>query len=254
MRCAVLGATGTIGRLVCERASARGHEVVPLSRAGGVDALTGRGLDPALAGADVVVDCLDVKTVRARRAEHFFTTTAATVLQAAGRAGVGRLVVVSIACVDDLAVARALGYYRAKASQEEVYRRGPVPTTVVRSTQWFELVGDLVRRTRVGPVAVLPTMRIAPLAAVRAADLVVRQAEQGGGPAHRVATIRGPESMTAACAARVLSAAGRSAGRPPRLIGQLPYLGRAIAGGALVPREATVDDMTLQEWSRRPVR
>lgn len=251
MRLAVLGATGTIGQRVCERASALGHEVLALSRATGVDALTGDGLVEALSGADAVVDCLDIKTISARRAGHFFTTTAANVLAATHGAEVSRLVVVSIAGVQDPAVTKGFGYYRAKALQEDVYRAGPLPTTIVRSTQWYELLSDLVRRSRLGPVAILPRMRIAPLAAEAAAEFVVLQAQDTGDPAHRIVTIRGPEETTAARAARELLTAGHLDGPKPRLIGELPYLGRAIATGALVPAEAATDHMTLRTWSER---
>ncbi|MEQ4725670.1 hypothetical protein [Nonomuraea sp. B19D2] len=45
-----------MGKLVVERAHEQGHEVVVISRAGGIDLMTRAGLDDALRGVDVVID------------------------------------------------------------------------------------------------------------------------------------------------------------------------------------------------------
>jgi len=54
MRIAIAGATGRVGRHVADVAKERGHEVVPMSRATGVDVITGAGLAEALTGVDDV--------------------------------------------------------------------------------------------------------------------------------------------------------------------------------------------------------
>ena len=53
---AVAGATGRVGRHVVDVLTAGGHHVVPMSRSGGVDAVTGDGLAEALAGVECVID------------------------------------------------------------------------------------------------------------------------------------------------------------------------------------------------------
>lgn len=53
---AVVGATGTAGFHVTARLKGREVGVVEISRASGVDLVTGQGLDGALAGVDVVID------------------------------------------------------------------------------------------------------------------------------------------------------------------------------------------------------
>ena len=50
-----LGGTGVVGRHVVDVARERGHDVVVLARAEGVDLTTGAGLAEKLAGADAVV-------------------------------------------------------------------------------------------------------------------------------------------------------------------------------------------------------
>ncbi|MDO5635607.1 MAG: NAD(P)H-binding protein, partial [Micrococcus sp.] len=169
MRIVVCGATGTLGRLICARAADRGPEVVPVSRSEGVDVISGDGLEAALTGADVVVDALNIETLSRRRAVRFFSAAAGQIASAARRAGVGRVVCVSIAGAAEPAVHRYMGYYRGKAAQEQVYAEADVDTTIVLSTQWFELMDQLVRRASLGPFTVLPTMRMAPLAAESAA-------------------------------------------------------------------------------------
>ena len=49
---AVAGATGRVGRHIVDVLEAAGHDVVPISRATGVDVVTGEGLDEALAGVE----------------------------------------------------------------------------------------------------------------------------------------------------------------------------------------------------------
>ena len=53
---AVAGATGRLGRHIVDVATERGHHVVPMSRATGVDIITGEGLTEALHGVDVIID------------------------------------------------------------------------------------------------------------------------------------------------------------------------------------------------------
>ena len=47
---AVAGATGRVGHHVVDVLQGRGHEVIAISRSGGVDVVTGEGLAEALAG------------------------------------------------------------------------------------------------------------------------------------------------------------------------------------------------------------
>lgn len=56
MEVAVAGGTGTVGQLVVAVAAERDHEVVVLSRAGGVDLTSVGDLAPCLEGVGAVVD------------------------------------------------------------------------------------------------------------------------------------------------------------------------------------------------------
>lgn len=252
MKVTVLGATGTIGTLVVRHLREDGHDVVAASRSAGVDAVTGDGLEDALAGADVVVDCLNVETMATAKALEFFTRTAGNVSAAARRAGVGRVVCVSIAGASDPAVNKGYGYYRGKAAQEHAYRSSGLPLTIIHSTQWYELLGTIVGRTAVGPVALVPTMKMAAVAADSVARLVADEVgPTDDGTGLRTVAIRGPEVATAAeLVRRVLDVQGLIAGKSPRKVVEAPLLGRQIAGGGLIPEgdDVVTDPVTLEQW------
>ena len=95
-------------------------------------------------------------------------------------------------------------------------------------------------------------MRMAPVAADSVAHLVAEIAAEKPPAGVRETAIRGPEIATGVeMAHTILSARGSVGGRRPRILRQLPYLGRAIATDGLIPTDAIVDDVTLSEWLRR---
>ncbi|MFT3715792.1 MAG: NmrA family transcriptional regulator [Gordonia sp. (in: high G+C Gram-positive bacteria)] len=244
MKIAVMGASGTMGSLVSGLLEHQGADVVRAQRSTGVDAVTGDGLAAALSGADVVVDCLNSNTQSGRKAKAFFGTAAGNI----GRIVAGtdaRLVCLSICQATDPAVNRTMGYYQGKAAQEATYRTllGD-RATMVRTTQWFELAETLVGRMSVGPLAVMPHMVTAPLAAADGAAVI---ADTALGRLHRGASaveVRGPERMDLVDVGRALR---RQAGRPGPIA--VDFGGLALRDGRLIPEHAdVVTATTLQEW------
>jgi len=73
---AVAGATGRVGRHVVDVLKAGGHEVVAMSRSGGVDVVTGDGLAEALAGVECIIDVATGPSPDQEAATQFFTTAA----------------------------------------------------------------------------------------------------------------------------------------------------------------------------------
>ena len=178
-RVVVLGGTGAMGAAVSGLLRDRGHGVVSASRATGVDVSTGDGLDEALAGADTVVDCLNVVTMSKKKAVDFFTSAATNVATAAATAGVGHIVCLSIVNVTDPGVRRATGYYAGNAAQEAAYTAGPVPLTLARTTAWFSLAEAFLSQIRIGAVALVPGMWLQPVHPAAAAAFVVDAVESG---------------------------------------------------------------------------
>jgi uncharacterized protein YbjT (DUF2867 family) len=244
-RVAVLGATGQLGTRVVKHLRARGAEVIEASRRHGVDACTGRGLVAAFAGATTVVDCLNLETLSRRRAVDFFTTTARTVQEAAARAAVSRIVCVSILNVGSPAVQRWMGYYAGKAAQEQTYRAGPVPVTVVASAQWFELAETFLSQIRIGPLSVVLGMRAQPLAADEAAAFVADRALEAEHVAE--AAIAGPEVRDLAELARAVAA--RRGGNQKVL--RVPVGFTALGRGGLLPRgDVEIAPTRFEDWHR----
>jgi uncharacterized protein YbjT (DUF2867 family) len=130
MKIAVIGGTGRIGSQVVRILNAGGHEAVPHSPSTGLDLLTGRGLAEALRGAGVVVNLTDSPTFD-DASPGFFQTTMDNLLVAAGAAGVGHAVILSIVGIDQVP---GLAYYRAKVLQEDILKAGPVPYSIVRAS------------------------------------------------------------------------------------------------------------------------
>jgi len=246
----VLGGTGMIGSRIADQLEQRGHQVTRSSRQSGVDALDAPSLESAFTGDEIVVDCLNIETLAAKKSRDFFGRTARNVVGAAHSTGIRRIVCVSIAGATNPQVNRFMGYYQGKALQEEIYRTSPVPTTVIHSTQWFELMESIARRAVVGPIAVLPTMKMMPVAAYRAAEIIARHIDHvGDGTKSQVLALRGPEETTTLQLCRqILAAKGTIDGRSPRIMMQVPFLGRAIATGGLIPNDAVTDDLTLEQW------
>ena len=241
MRIAVAGGTGLVGSLLVGQLEAGGHDPVVLARSTGVDLTTGAGLDAALEGARAVVDVTNLPTMRRRPAEEFFTAGTRHLVEAGRRAGVGHHVVLSIVGVDRV----DQGYYAAKRAQERAVLSGGVPATVLRATQFHEFAGQLLDRMP-GPVALVPRMRVQPVAAREVAAALA--ALVGDAPAGMAPELGGPEVHELVdLARRVLAARGsRSPVLPVRLPGRA---GRLAREGALLPAgPGPRGRETFEEW------
>nr|WP_212763267.1 SDR family oxidoreductase [Gordonia araii] len=234
-----------MGALVSNQLGERGVTVVEAHRGSGVDARTGAGLAEAVDGADVVIDCLNLTTMSAAKAKEFFAQAATNVAEAATAAG-ARVVCLSICNAADPAVNRRMGYYQGKAAQEQTYRDilGN-RLTVVRTTQWFELAATMTDQMSVGPIAVMPHMVTAPMAASDGAAVI---ADAALGTAHQgrpVVEVRGPEQLDLVDVARALR--GVRGARGPLI--PIRFGGRALRDGSLIPQHPdVVTAMTLDQW------
>lgn len=204
-RIAVAGATGRVGRHVVDVLEGDGHEVVAMSRSQGVDVITGSGLAAALDGADCLIDTATGPSPEQGAATEFFTTAARNLQEAGSRAGVRRMVVVSIIGTDKYTA----GYGAAKLAHEQAALAGPIPAQILRAAQFHEFVEVLMAWGRQGEVCYLPRMRTQLVAARTVAEALAALAAapelaSGGAP---VAEIAGPREeylpdMAALLAAR----------------------------------------------------
>ncbi len=169
MKIAVAGATGRLGRHVVDVLEERGHDVVRISRADGVDLVTTDGLAGALVGVDGIVDVSTWPTPDEQAATDFFTTATGNLHDFGTRAGVQRLVVVSIIGADRFHG----GYGGAVLAHERAATAGPIPARILRAAQFDEFVPQLVEWGTQGDVAYLADMRTQLVAARTVAEALV---------------------------------------------------------------------------------
>jgi uncharacterized protein YbjT (DUF2867 family) len=223
----VTGATGTLGKPTVARLRTAGHDVRSLSRRSGEglatgDLLTGEGIDAAVAGVSTVVH---LATGLRRRDVDI----AQTLVDASRKAGVEHVVLISIVGIDHI----PFGYYRDKVAIERLVAESGVPHTILRATQFHELVDQLFNAQRRLPVVLAPALELQPIAAEDVADRLVELASSP--PAGRVPDIGGPEVRRLPELARVWATArgSRRPVVPVRLPGKV-FAGYR-AGHALVP-------------------
>ncbi|MFG3549883.1 SDR family oxidoreductase [Streptomyces sp. NPDC047725] len=235
----VTGGTGTLGRYVTERLRADGHEVRVLSRHAQPYAVDlrrgGSGLDAALDSVDTVVHCASTPRGGDERA-------ARNLIAGARRAGVRHLVDISIVGVDRV----PLGYYRTKLAVERLVEGSGLGWTVLRTTQFHDLVARVLQALAKPPVMLLPAGVSDQPVEVR--EVAARLAELAADePAGRVPDLGGPEVRTFPSLARAyLAATGRR-----RPVVNVPLAGTAYralrSGGHLTPEHASGEG-TFEEY------
>jgi uncharacterized protein YbjT (DUF2867 family) len=215
----VTGGTGTLGKALVDRLRADGRRVRILSRRPGPDTAVGdlaanTGLDVAVSGITTIIHC----------ATDGRTDVAATrnLIDAARRAGVTHLVYISIVGVDR----HPLFYYRTKWRAEQLVESSGIPWTILRATQFHNLVFGLFRAQRWLPALFAPAFSFQPIA-VR--DVARRLTELAGTePAGRAADIGGPEVLSG----RELAAAYLARARSRRRIVSVCLPGKTFAAYA----------------------
>jgi uncharacterized protein YbjT (DUF2867 family) len=174
---AVAGATGRVGSRIVELLEASGLDVVPMSRSTGVDVVTGEGLAAALAGAECVIDAAS-GTARGRRrrspsaAREFFSASARNLHEIGQKAGVQRMVEVSVIGIDHFSA----GQGAAKHAHEQAMLAGPIPVRVLRAALFHEMVPQLIEWGTQGDVAYVRNQRIQPVASRAVARALVDMA------------------------------------------------------------------------------
>jgi uncharacterized protein YbjT (DUF2867 family) len=245
MKIAVAGGTGRLGRHVVEVGVVRGHEMVSMSRASGVDVITGEGLDDALVGVDVIIDAATGPSPEEQAATDFFVTAAGRLQEAGRRNGVERAVVVSIIGTDKFSG----GYGVAKVAHENAWRAGPIPARVVRAAQFHEFVGQLLDWGGQGEVSVVPEMTTQIVAARTVAEVILDVATSPDFASDELVEVAGPRRESLVELATLLAS---RRGTPLKVESVLDPDDRdaqmQATGGLLPGPEAHLGGPTFEQW------
>jgi uncharacterized protein YbjT (DUF2867 family) len=229
---------GRLGTAVEQALSHDGHEVAVVSKSAGVDVARPMSL-AEYRGFDAVVEATDIFTNSRRKAIEFFSASTTNIKTAAREAGIGRHVLTSIVNCESPALAKA-GYYAGKAMQEQAAMAvSGLPTTVVRSTMWYEFTAQNLGRMSFGPVAVVPKIRTRPVALAAVAAVVARRCVTDG-PVRE--DLCGPDELTLWEMTMALPSR-------PRLPLSVP-VGKAFTDGTLISESCEVIGPRFEEWLR----
>ena len=248
MKIVVIGGSGLIGSKLVEKLRAAGHDPVPASPDTGVDTYTGKGLEQALEGAEVVVDVSNAPVWEDDAVLEFFQTTARNIVAAETAAGVNHHVVLSVVGTDRLPDS---GYLRAKLAQEEAIQAASVPYTILRATQFFEFIGRIADASTEGDTVRLPPVLFQPEAADDVAAALAEVA--AGAPVNGIVELGGPETFRFdELVRRVLSAEN-----DPRRVTADPdarYYGAELEEDSLTPGgNARIAPTRFEDWLSQSV-
>ncbi|HEY5927291.1 MAG TPA: NAD(P)H-binding protein [Kofleriaceae bacterium] len=237
-RVVVLGGTGSLGSAVAAELTGSGYDVVVASRRGPtkVDVTTGEGLTAAMTGAEVVVDATNTLA----GARDVLVDGTARVLAAARDAGIKHFVGISIVGIDDAPIA----YYRTKVEQEKVITNGPVPWTLLRATQFHDLIPKLAVK-RLGMIIAPRGMKLQPIDVREVAEVLAVAAASP--PAGRVPDVGGPEVIELADLVRRWQRASGATGLVLRLPLPTPT-GAFLRSGKLCAMQRGVGTRTFDQW------
>ena len=190
MKIVVIGGTGLIGSKLVDSLRRQGHDVVAASPSTGVNTITGEGVAETVAGAQVVVDVASSPSFEDKAVLEFFETSGRNLLAAEKVAGVGHHVALSVVGSER---SPESGYLRAKLAQERLIGTSSIPYTILRATQFFELVGRIAQSSAVGQTVRVSLALLQPIASD---DVVAALADVAvGSPVNGVVEVAGPEKI-----------------------------------------------------------
>jgi uncharacterized protein YbjT (DUF2867 family) len=247
MKIVVIGGTGLIGSRLVTNLRANEHEAVAASPKSGVNSVTGDGLADALRGASVVIDVTNSPSWEDAEVLKFFEASTRNLLAYEAAEGVSHHVALSVVGTERLLES---GFFRAKLAQENLIKESKNPYTIVRATQFFEFVKQIVDYSTDGNIVRMPPALIQPMAADDVASAVARIATNP--PVNGTVEIGGPEQFRLDELAGLFLAARPDPCQSPREVisdTQGRYYGIKVSERALVPdNNAQLGETRFETW------
>jgi uncharacterized protein YbjT (DUF2867 family) len=247
MKIVVIGGTGLIGSRLVNNLRLYGHEALAASPKSGVNCVTGDGLADALKDASVVIDVTNSPSWEDNEVLKFFETSTRNLLAYEAAEGVSHHVALSVVGTERLLES---GFFRAKLAQENLIKASKNPYTIVRATQFFEFVKQIVDYSTEGNIVRMPPALIQPMSADDVASAVARIATNP--PANSTVEIGGPEQFHLDELARLFLAARPDPRQNPREVISDPqgrYYGIHVSERALVPdKNAQLGETRFETW------
>ncbi len=234
-RVLVTGAAGMLGRRLMSQVQAAGYVTRGSGRRARPEGLpadvewaqadlgTGSsvprdGVAEALAGVDAIIHAASNARQNPQAVDVEGTRR---MLEAAKQAGVSQVVYISIVGIDRIPT----DYYRAKLAAEEEVMQGGVPWTILRATQFHDLLDTYIGNYTRRPVAVMPVSYLYQTVDTgEAAAALVDCVRQG--PRGRVPDMGGPEVLTLGQLARTWL---HARGLHRRIVPKLETSARSVA-------------------------
>jgi uncharacterized protein YbjT (DUF2867 family) len=252
----VTGGTGTLGRLVVRRLREAGCEVRVLSRSSreaeeGIeyvtgDLATGKGIEAAVDGVGTIMHLAGSAKGDEDKARNLVRAASR------GAPGAQHLVYISVVGADRIPVVSGVdrnmfGYFAAKRAAERIVEDSRLPWTILRATQFHDLMLTVAQMLAKLPVVPLPAgFRVQP---VEADEVAARLVELTlGGPAGLVPDMGGPRVYGAAELLRIYLRASKRRSRPIVPLWLPGKAARAFRNGANLAPEQAVGHRSWEEF------
>lgn len=249
MKVAITGGTGFVGRHLAERLGQ--DRSVIISRRTGVDVDDVDALTAAFAGCDVVAHCAGInREIGAQTYQHVHVDGTAAVIEAARRAGVRKIVMLSF-----LRARPDCGspYHESKWAAEELIRASGLDYTILKAGMIYgrgdHLVDHLSRTVRTLPLFASVGFREKPIRPIPISDLtdIVEAAVDGWMPRETVAVVGAEEMLLSDAVHRVARIVGRRVLIVPAPVWAMYALGQVTEWTMRVPLIAKAQVRMLAE-------
>ncbi len=252
MKVAITGGSGFVGRALADRL----EEPVVISRRSGTDITDVDALTAAFAGCDAVAHCAGInREIGDQTFRRVHVEGTAAVVEAARRAGVRRLVMVSfLRARPDC----GSGYHESKWEAEEIVRGSGLPHTILKSGMIYgpgdHMVDHVTRAVRTLPFFWTVGYRertARPVPVEDAADVLVAALE-GRIPEPTVAVMGADEVTLGEAIRRIARVAGRRPAFLPVPTGVVRVLAQLTEWTMVVPLVAKAQARMLAEGVSEP--